>query len=80
MKEHQTTDQLDHLLSTYLQQFKNILGVKLSLIETVCNGGSSIKDNPEFLMSKYASRSFKADWIGDPEECLVGAGDMLSVT
>jgi hypothetical protein len=66
MSELEAEVQISDLLTCYIQQFKNILSAKLSLIESICTSNHSLQNNPQFLLSKLASKSFKIDWAVDP--------------
>lgn len=58
MKENDEDSQLSDLMTSYLQHFKVTTGAKLSLVEALCVGGDSLQTNPQFLLSKFSTKSF----------------------
>lgn len=66
MKENEAELSLTDLLTTYIQQFKATMAVRLTLIEAICQGGDSLQNNPQFLLSKYSTKSFISQWPVDP--------------
>ena len=56
MREREGGDLLEDSLDLYLQQFKNVLGAKLTLVESLCNSNNSLQSNPAFLVSRYSSK------------------------
>ena len=71
MKEYETDARLIDLLTGFMQHFKSVMAVKLSLIESLCSCSTSLQSNPQFLLSKYSNKSFKNEWQADPCAVLV---------
>lgn len=79
MHTDDTDSQLSDILTSYLQNFKNAMGAKLTLIESLLSGSDSLKNNPRFLLSKFSTKFYGNNWQADPHSVIIGVQDIITI-
>jgi hypothetical protein len=74
-----TDPQLTDLLTSFIQHFKTTTGVKLTLLESLCSGNDSLKNNPRFLLSKFSTKYYQNVWQADPNSVIIALEHLITI-